>query len=247
MNESKQLSAVASIAKRLSISESELTDIVKKTVFPSGKPVTNEQFMAFMAVANEYGLNPITKQIYAYPAQGGGIQPIVSIDGWLKIINTHPNFNGMEFEDIREDGNLVAIKCSIWRKGIEKPIQVTEYMNECKGSSQPWTKYPSRMLRHKAAIQGGRYAFGLSGIIDSDEAERFQDSGVIDMGSADVVEKNVEFYSDSDFEKNFSGFKAAILKGKSVDDMIGMIETKAPLTDAQKEKLQEIKPEDKQQ
>jgi hypothetical protein len=43
------------------------------------------------------------------------------------------------------------------------------------------------MLRHKAAIQCGRYAFGLSGIIDPDEAERFQDAGIIDMGKAQVV------------------------------------------------------------
>jgi hypothetical protein len=30
------------------------------------------------------------------------------------------------------------------------------------------------MLRHKAAIQAGRYAFGFSGIIDPDEADRLE-------------------------------------------------------------------------
>lgn len=31
-----------------------------------------------------------------------------------------------------------------------------------------------RMLRHKVTIQASRYAFGLSGIIDPDEADRMQ-------------------------------------------------------------------------
>ena len=181
--------ALAQVAQRLSVSEDELKSIVLKTVMPSNKQVTNEQFVSFMAVANEYGLNPLVKEIYAFPTQGGGIQPIVSIDGWLRIINSNKDFNGMTFKDNLDDkGNLISVTCSIHKKGIEHPVQVTEYMNECRMKTQPWEKYPARMLRHKAAIQCGRYAFGLSGIIDPDEAERYQDAGVIDMGKAQVVE-----------------------------------------------------------
>jgi hypothetical protein len=49
---------------------------------------------------------------------------------------------------------------------------VTEDMAECKRPTEPWTKWPARMLRHKAAIQCARYAFGFAGIIDPEEAER---------------------------------------------------------------------------
>ena len=183
------MNALSQIAQRLSVSEDELKNIVMKTVMPSNKQVTNEQFLSFIAVANEYGLNPLVKEIYAFPTQSGGIQPIVSIDGWLRIINSNKDFNGMTFKDTLDDkGNLISVTCSIHKKGIEHPVQVAEYMSECKMKTQPWEKYPARMLRHKAAIQCGRYAFGLSGIIDPDEAERFQDAGVIDMGSAQVVE-----------------------------------------------------------
>lgn len=182
--------ALAQVAQRLSVSEENLKNIVMKTIMPSNKQVTNEQFISFIAVANEYGLNPLVKEIYAFPTQSGGIQPIVSIDGWLRIINSNKDFNGMTFKDTLDDkGSLISVTCSIHKKGIEHPVQVTEYMNECKMNTQPWQKYPARMLRHKAAIQCGRYAFGLSGIIDPDEAERFQNAGVIDMGAAQVVEK----------------------------------------------------------
>jgi len=187
--------ALAQLSKRLDVSEGELHSIVLNTVMPNGgRGVSNDQFVTFIAVANEYGLNPMVKEIYAFPAKGGGIQPIVSIDGWLKIINNHKDFNGMVFEDVREDGKLAAIKCKIYKKGIEHPVEVVEYMDECKKpNSEPWSKWPSRMLRHKAAIQCGRYAFGLSGIIDPDEAERYKDVGVIEKeDTAALAERKIE-------------------------------------------------------
>jgi hypothetical protein len=48
-------------------------------------------------VSNQYGLNPFTKEIYAFPDQKGGIVPVVGVDGWLRIINEHPQFKSMEF------------------------------------------------------------------------------------------------------------------------------------------------------
>lgn len=168
---------VAIMASRLNVEPAELQNIVINTIMPNrGQQVSNEQFVSFLAVANEYKLNPMTKEIYAFPAKGGGIQPIVSIDGWLKMINSHPDFNGMVHEDVRENGQLVAVTCKIYRKGIEHPITVTEYMDECRRGTDTWKQWPARMLRHKATIQAGRYAFGLSGIVDPDEAERIQET-----------------------------------------------------------------------
>ena len=195
--------ALTQLSKRLDVSESELHSIVLNTVMPNGgRSVSNDQFITFIAVANEYGLNPMVKEIYAFPAKGGGIQPIVSIDGWLKIINNHKDFNGMVFEDVREDGKLVAIKCKIYKKEIEHPVEVVEYMDECKKpNSEPWSKWPSRMLRHKAAIQCGRYAFGLSGIIDPDEAERYKDVGVIEKeDTAALAERKIEIMNCSSLD-----------------------------------------------
>ena len=174
--------ALQQVATRLCVQPEELQSIVINTVMPNGgKQVTNDQFVSFMAVANEYKLNPLIKEIYAFPAKGGGIQPIVSIDGWLKIINTHADFDGMTHEDVRDDnGNVMAITCSIFKKNTKHPVTVTEYMSECKGNSDPWKRWPIRMLRHKATIQCARYAFGITGIIDPDEADRFKDAGVIE-------------------------------------------------------------------
>lgn len=159
--------ALAALAMRLNVSEQVLTSTLKNTVF---KGASNEEFVSLVIVANAYNLNPMLKEIFAFPAKGGGIIPVVSVDGWIRIINEHPQFDGIEFNDIvDEDGKLYAIESVIYRRDRNRPIKVTEYMDECKGQGPAWQKTPKRMLRHRALIQGGRVAFGFSGIYVEDE------------------------------------------------------------------------------
>lgn len=181
-NEEKtmQRSIITEMAHRFGMEKPAFEVTLRKTIMPV--EATNEQMAAFLIVAREYDLNPFTKEIYAFPTQQGGIQPIVSIDGWLKIINSHPQFDGMMFEDHFEEGKLSAVGCHMFRKDRKHPVVVIEYMSECYRDTGVWKKYPARMLRHKATIQAARYAFGFSGIVDPDEAER-----IIEMGEADVV------------------------------------------------------------
>lgn len=168
-------SVIEAMAAKYNMDRRAFEVTMKETVMPSnGKNISNAEFVAFLSVAKEYDLNPLTKEIYAFPNRGG-ITPIVGVDGWIKIINNHPQSNGFSFKDIRESGELVAVECIIYRKDKEHPISVIEYMSECKGSSEPWKKWPARMLRHKALIQCARYAFGFSGIYDPDEADRMKD------------------------------------------------------------------------
>lgn len=157
----------------------ELVETLKSTAF-RGAQVSNSQMTALMVVANQYGLNPWTKEIYAFPDKGG-IVPVVGVDGWSRIINNHPQFDGMEFE-----ANDESCTCIIYRKDRSRPIRVTEFMAECRkpGSNGPWHSHPRRMLRHKAMIQCARLAFGYAGIYDQDEADRIRE---VDMGAAEVI------------------------------------------------------------
>ncbi|WP_455466431.1 phage recombination protein Bet [Bartonella sp. B39] len=167
-------SPLALISQKYGFSEQEFRKTIIKTCISHN--FSDEEFAAFISVANTYGLNPLTKEIYALPKRGGGIIPVVSIDGWIKIIKSNPKFDGMTFQDqLDNNGNLIAIKCAIRLKEIKDPIEVTEYLNECKQKTDPWQKYPARMLRHKATIQCARYAFGFSGIYEEDEAVRINE------------------------------------------------------------------------
>ena len=166
---STALSTMANkLADRLGMDAgTELITTLKNTAFKNGN-VTDEQFTALLIVANQYGLNPWTKEIYAFPDKGG-IVPVVGVDGWARIINEHPQFDGMEFSYDKDEG---ACTCKIYRKDRAHPTVVTEYMGECKRNTQPWQSHPTRMLRHKSLIQCARMAFGFAGIFDQDEAER---------------------------------------------------------------------------
>lgn len=154
------------MAGRLQCDTEKLLGTLKATVF---KNATNEEMMALTIVANQYGLNPLAKEIYAFPSKGG-IVPKVSIDGWLRIINDHPQMDGLETAyDLDDAGLPISCTATIYRKDRGKPVSVTEYYAECKRPTEPW-KMPFRMLRHKAIIQCSRVAFGFSGIYDEDDA-----------------------------------------------------------------------------
>ena len=172
---------VSIMAKQYMMEPKQFYATIQRTILPN-PDASVEQVSAFLVVANQYGLNPFTREIFAFPAKSGGIQPVVSIDGWVKIMNSHPAFNGMAFHDeINADGELVSITCKIYRKDRANSTDAVEYMDECKRDTQPWKQWPRRMLRHKATIQAARYAFGFAGIIDPDEAERFAEAGILDV------------------------------------------------------------------
>lgn len=162
---------IAAMAERFALEPEEFKRVVKSTC-GLGK-ANDEQFLAFLAVAHEHDLNPLTREIYAFTKPDGGIQTIVAVDGWYKKMNQNPMFDGIEFSDIIEGGQLVAITARIYRKDRQHASEVTEYMKECRRNTDPWRQWPARMLRHKAAIQAIRVAFNLAGIMDPDEAERF--------------------------------------------------------------------------
>ena len=158
------------LAKQFNIQgdPAELVSTLKATAFKGN--VSDAQFNALLIVATQYSLNPFTSEIYAFPSNGG-ITPVVGVDGWARIINGNPQFDGMTFE---QDAEFCT--CKIYRKDRSHPIAVTEFMDECKRTTQPWKSHPRRMLRHKAMIQAARLAFGFAGIFDEDEAERIDNA-----------------------------------------------------------------------
>lgn len=160
-------SVLVRMAGQYGVDPDKMLTTLRATAFKGD--VSNEQMMALLIVAEQHGLNPWTKEIYAFPDRNHGIVPVVGVDGWSRIINTHPDFDGMDFEEA-EDGTW--IKCVIYRKDRSHPIAAKEWMQECKRDTGPWKSHPRRMLRHKAMIQCARIAFGFGGIYDQDEAER---------------------------------------------------------------------------
>lgn len=184
--------ALANFAERFSVDPAIMEHTLKTTVFKQSgnQTVSNEQMVMLMVVADQYKLNPFTKEIYAFPDKGG-IVPVVGVDGWSNLINSNKHFDGMEFR--RSETVVITdehckpcpewMEVVIYRDDRKNPIVVREYLDEVyrpafkKANSNyvnkgPWQTHTKRMLRHKAMIQGARMAFGFAGIYDEDEAYR---------------------------------------------------------------------------
>lgn len=241
--------------------EAELYQTLKATAFKGD--VSDAQFTTLMVVANQYKLNPFTKELYAFPDKNNGIVPVVGVDGWSRILNDHPEFDGIEFA---ESGEMVTpnggkpcpswIECVIYRKDRAHPIRIREYLDEVyrepfttkdgRAINGPWQSHTKRFLRHKTMIQAARIAFGFAGIYDQDEAERIvsgQESR--DMGAAQVVNEKpvLAAYPAESFSKNFPTWEAAIQSGKkTADDIINTVSSRAILTDEQIATIREVAP-----
>lgn len=223
----QSLSVIGSLATHYGMDKAAFVQTLKGTIMTGN--VTNEQLAAFCLVAKEYKLNPFTKEIFAFPNRGG-IQPVVSVDGWMKLINSHPDFDGMDFVDVFDGANLVSVTCKMYRKNHSHPITVTEYMAECRRDTDVWKRWPARMLRHKAAIQAARYAFGFAGIMEQDEAERMAEVTVISHGSQSKDElKRLACDSSADkYAETVEAIKNAIAR----EDWLSMTEEWGGLSEA---------------
>lgn len=169
--------ALTAIAQSSGVSIEDVTDVLKGMIISAknqhGAQATNAELAVVSGVCAKYDLNPMVKECAAF-ISGGKLQVVLMIDGWYRIVNRQPNFDGVEFDDhIDDKGALTAITCRMYIKGRTRPVVVTEYMSECRDpKSSVWQKWPARMLRHKAYIQCARMTFGISDMIDNDEASR---------------------------------------------------------------------------
>lgn len=193
-------SAIHTFADRLGVEPDKVMATLKATVFkaPGGRQVSDAEMMALLIVSNEYGLNPFTRELFAFPDKQNGIVPVVSVDGWSRIINEHRQLDGIAFaysDDMTTpEGGQECPKwceCTIYRKDRAHPITVREYLDEVyrppfqkdgRKIPGPWQSHTKRFLRHKTLIQASRIAFGFSGIYDEDEARRIVDGGTLQQG-----------------------------------------------------------------
>jgi hypothetical protein len=140
---------------------------------------TQADLERLLLTTERLGLDPLSNEIYALekPAlarKKAQIIFVVGVDGWTKIINSHPAFDGMKFVESEpgDDDLPIYFECTIFRKDRKVATTVREYMYEVHTKQGAWLTHPRRMLRHKAMVQCARVCFGLSGIYDPDEAFR---------------------------------------------------------------------------
>lgn len=141
-----------------------------------------EDFFAGLAIAAQYGLNPLRREIHMAEFKGT-IAPIVGVDGWIRIAQQHPQFAGYTFTEHQDGrGAPTACTCTLYRKDWQNPVVITERVSECAVATNPlWQRMPGRMIRNRALIQAVRAGLGVTGLMYADEEEivAAQDAKVI--------------------------------------------------------------------
>jgi len=161
-------SALQIMAARFNVDPAKLHETLKQSIFPKA---TDAEMLSLVVVANTYNLNIFLKEMYGFPAKGGGIVPVVSVDGWNSLLLRQPDFDGIEFEFTDDaDGNVYSCTATVYVKNRSHAVKVTEYFAECVRPTDPWKNMPRRMLRNRTLCQASRMAFGISGIKHEEEA-----------------------------------------------------------------------------
>lgn len=209
-------SLVGRMAAEYGVDKAKLYSTLANSIFAQGgkdrngsyqvKTPTPEEMMSLLIVADRFKLDPFTKQIFAFSSRGK-VVPIVSVDGWLALLNRQPDYNGLTVEfsnDLVEIGGVKLpeyCQVSIHRKSLTRPVVISEYATEVFQPTEVWKKYPRRMMRHKAIIQCARIAFSISGIYDREEAE-----SIVAGAGEDVIDVPVSgSASDSSVSSASSG------------------------------------------
>jgi len=122
-----------------------------------------QSILGMLHLACIHRLDPLLGEVSIWPGEQEPY-PSITMDGWMKLINQHPSFMGVEFkEGLSQDStNLEYIECTIYRSDRTIPIRVREYLDEVKADHPQWKTMPRRMLRHRALQQCARLAFGIS-------------------------------------------------------------------------------------
>jgi len=150
------------IAKELARAASELDiDVAEfKAWVDLQIEVPAKTILTLLRMMQSLHLDPLSEEIGFAKYDDSQWQVFITIEGCSKLLNQHPQFNGLVFTqaDTLVEGLPEWIECSIYRKDRDVPTTVREYLAEVKGENEIWKKMPRRMLRHRALQQCVRLA-----------------------------------------------------------------------------------------
>ncbi len=162
----------------------EMIETLKATVC---KGATDAQFKMFVEVCKATGLNPFLNEIYFVPAVG----VMAARDGYLRIANENPQFDGMETLVQRDDKGIpIKATCKVWRKDRAHPITCEAYYDEYRKDSQIWRTYRSAMISKVAEVLALKRSFSINGVVTEDEIGSEEERGSKEA-QAEVAQRRI--------------------------------------------------------
>jgi phage recombination protein Bet len=144
--------------------QAEVLSAIRQTVC---KGATDAQLRMFIEVCRSTGLNPWLKEIYYVPEKG---IIMAARDGYLRVANENPQFDGMETRVDRDEKNVpIKATCTVWRKDRKHPIICEAYYSEYKKPGPVWSQYPSAMISKVAEVLALKRSFAINGCVTEEE------------------------------------------------------------------------------
>jgi hypothetical protein len=148
---------VGKAANTLDLEEAELQAWIDMQVMTS-----KQTLLALLRITIEHHLDPLKEEVALALYEDTHWQAYITIEGYSKILNSHPAFDGIAFKESPQLSNNIPLwmECTIYRKDRNMPTIIREYFEEVKGDQAIWQKMPRRMLRHRVMQQCARLAMG---------------------------------------------------------------------------------------
>ena len=171
----------------------------------------DNELKMFLTIAAKYELDPFLREIW-FANMGNRNVIMTGRDGYLKIANRDPNFDGMksdvvhagdkfikEGDDVKHAynmqnrGPIVGAYAIVYRKDRSHSIYCFAPFNEYNKGVNIWRQYPSAMIAKVAETMALKRAFSISGLVTEEEigdGEITKDSTVaksIDMQRRDYI------------------------------------------------------------
>ena len=168
----------------ISFTEEEI-ETIKRTV---ASDANTDELKMFLHVAKSYGLDPFNKEIFFWKVKG---KPTImtSRDGYLKIADRHPQYDGLVSDVVRkndsfkknadgieheygtERGDIVGAYALVYRKDRSYPVYVFAPFAEYRADTKVWYKYPSAMILKVAESMALKRSFSVSGLVSREEMD----------------------------------------------------------------------------
>lgn len=156
-----------------------MVQTLKDTV---AKGATDSEFRMFIEVCKSTGLNPFLKEIWcAVPMKNGQrsygqVLIMAARDGYLRVANENPMFDGIETRVERDEKTKIPIKavCTVWRKDRAHPTIAEAYFSEYYKpgyGDKPgiWDTYKSAMIGKVAEVLALKRSFSINGVVTEEE------------------------------------------------------------------------------
>lgn len=154
---------------------------------------SDEELTMFLYLAHKTGLDPFSNEIW-FIQMNGKNKIMTGRDGYLKIANNHPAFQGMEsdaiyefdkftrstsgqdqsiiehsYDSLKDRGRLLGAYAKVWRSDRKVPSFFLAPMSDYDKKKGCWLQYPHAMIIKVAEAMALKRAFAISGLCTQEE------------------------------------------------------------------------------